>query len=71
MYWDHRYPRLLTNEQMKMLQEVHPHSMLALFDISCDPEGAVQFLKKTTDTDLPYFTYHPAVDDIVDEIGMF
>lgn len=69
MYWDHRYPRLLTNAQMKAMQETHPQAMLALFDISCDPEGAVEFLKKTTDTDSPYFTYHPVDDEVVDEIG--
>ena len=70
MYWDHRYPRLLTIEQMKTLSIQYPQAMLALFDISCDPEGAVEFLKKTTNTDLPYFTYNPDVDEIVDIIGM-
>ena len=56
MYWDHRYPRLLTVEQMKDLEMENPSAMIALFDISCDPEGAVEFLKGA---DASYLIYNP------------
>ena len=45
--------------------------MTALFDISCDVEGAVEFLKKTTNTDSPYFTYNVDLDEAMDEIGIY
>eukprot|EP01083_Nonionella_stella_P063764 165725_1 len=64
MYWDHRYPRLLSNAQMQSLGP----QLLAVFDISCDPEGAVEFLKKTTSTDAPYFTYKIEMDEAVDHV---
>eukprot|EP01084_Bolivina_argentea_P276709 472209_1 len=68
MYWDHRYPRLLTITQMRDLQQFNPQCMLALFDISCDIEGAVEFLKTTTNTDSPYYTYNIQFDTINHEI---
>lgn len=68
MYWDHRYPRLITCDQLSEIKSKYNNSFLAVFDITCDPEGSVEFLKKTTDTDLPFFVYDPFTDHISDDI---
>ena len=39
MYWDQRYPRLLTKEQIKQLYADGNDGLLALADISCDIGG--------------------------------
>ncbi len=41
MYWDPRFPRLLTIEQMKALHRIQPNKLLTVADISCDIEGSV------------------------------
>lgn len=55
--WSPKYPRLLSREDtQKWAQQ---HSTLKLIgDITCDPEGAIQFSKETWMND-PVFTYDP------------
>ncbi|KJE91831.1 monofunctional lysine-ketoglutarate reductase 2, variant 1 [Capsaspora owczarzaki ATCC 30864] len=72
-YWDRRYPRLLTNRQAQALlgdqrnaRESHQttpgslagtHGLLAVSDISCDIDGSVQFLSRTSTIDRPFYVY--------------
>jgi alpha-aminoadipic semialdehyde synthase len=46
MYWDHRYPRLLTKSQMRDLAIMGRSRLLAVSDISCDVEGSLEFLSQ-------------------------
>lgn len=74
MYWDPRFPRLLTIEQLKRLEErdqamgKYPRSLLAIGDISCDIQGSVEFLKRSSTLDAPYYLYDSRTDTTHDGI---
>lgn len=53
-YWDEKFPRLLTNEQMNVLHKEGRHRLLGLADISADLGGSIQFMDKITTLDEPY-----------------
>ena len=68
MYWDNRYPRLITCEQWRHLQQKGGAKMLAVADISCDVGGSVEFLKRTTSIDRPFFVYDGVRDELRDKV---
>ncbi|KAG2187767.1 hypothetical protein INT44_005457, partial [Umbelopsis vinacea] len=69
-YWDARYPRLLSNEQLKDLQLkkerglIDKGRVIALTDIVADVNGAFECFSHTTPVDDPFY-YYDAVKDIV------
>ncbi|RLF40655.1 MAG: hypothetical protein DRN12_04915 [Thermoplasmata archaeon] len=62
IYWDPRYPRLVTKKDLKELD----HHLHIIGDISVDIEGAIEATAKVTTPDDPVFTYNPKEDKIVD-----
>ena len=56
-YWDARYPRVLTTEQIEELRATGNKKLLAVGDISCDVGGGVEFLTKSTHVEQPFFIY--------------
>jgi alpha-aminoadipic semialdehyde synthase len=70
VYWDARFPRLLTKQQMRRLYEKQAESLLLVADISCDVNGSIEFLERTTSIEKPFFQYDPISERVVsDEIG--
>ncbi|MEZ4526764.1 MAG: bifunctional lysine ketoglutarate reductase /saccharopine dehydrogenase family protein [Desulfobacterales bacterium] len=60
VYWDSRYPRLVTKEMCKNLWAGGKQPRLRVIgDISCDVEGAVECTVKTCDLEKPVYVYHP------------
>lgn len=55
--WSEKYPRLLTYEKTKDLYSAY-QTLQVVGDISCDPEGAIEFSRETW-IDRPVFTYLP------------
>jgi saccharopine dehydrogenase (NAD+, L-lysine-forming) len=67
IYWDARYPRLVTKKFLRELWRKEPGPRLRIIgDISCDVEGAVEATLKTTAPDSPVFVYDPEKDEAVD-----
>ena len=60
MYWDERYPRILTREYMKahFMAGMNP-KLKVVGDITCDPNGSVEATLKGTYIEDPIFVYHP------------
>ncbi|CAG8561413.1 19364_t:CDS:10 [Gigaspora rosea] len=57
-YWDSRFPRLITKEQLCEIQKnSNNRRLLCVADISCDIEGALEFLSHSTTIDDPYFYF--------------
>lgn len=56
--WSPTYPRLLTREQAAAWYAQH-QTLEVIGDITCDPEGAIQFSAETW-IDEPVFVYDPA-----------
>uniref|UniRef100_A0A7C4CEG2 Alanine dehydrogenase/pyridine nucleotide transhydrogenase N-terminal domain-containing protein n=1 Tax=candidate division WOR-3 bacterium TaxID=2052148 RepID=A0A7C4CEG2_UNCW3 len=60
IYWDARYPRLVTLDWLK--QAFGPGRsprLLAIGDISCDIGGSVEATVKATDPGAPFYVYDP------------
>jgi alpha-aminoadipic semialdehyde synthase len=67
VYWDNRYPRLLTREDCKTLwQEGKKPRLRVIADISCDIQGAVECTLKSTDPGNPVYVYHPQTGEITE-----
>jgi len=63
VYWDERYPRLLTKNYLKK----NPNQKLLLIsDISCDINGSIEITYKSTKPDNPAFIYNPSTDTFKD-----
>lgn len=60
IYWDERYPRLVTKELLhKMYGDSSRPRLRVIGDISCDLEGAIECTVKWTDPENPIFVYDP------------
>lgn len=62
MYWDDRFPRLVTREQVRQLRAGGNQKLLGIADISCDIGGSVEFLERATEIERPFALYDVAED---------
>ena len=67
MYWDNRYPRLITLEQYRRLQQSNA-PLLAVADITCDVKGSVEMLQKSTTIEQPFFVYDGVTGEMSDRV---
>ncbi len=59
-YWDERYPRLVTKDQLrKMWSGDTPPRLRVIGDLGCDIEGAVECTLKCTEPSDPIYVYDP------------
>ena len=65
MYWDNRYPRLITKKQFGEIY-TRLQKLQVIGDISVDINGAIEFTEKTTNPGEPVFVYNPVRDDIIE-----
>ena len=54
MYWDSRFPRLVTNEQAMALEQAGRLRLLGVADITCDMGGSVEFSDESTHIETPF-----------------
>jgi alpha-aminoadipic semialdehyde synthase len=59
IYWDPRYPRLLTKNYTEALFEDGTPKLTVVGDITCDPDGSVEITHKGTEIENPVFVYNP------------
>jgi alpha-aminoadipic semialdehyde synthase len=59
IYWEEKYPRLVTNEYLKQLYSDGQPRLRVIGDISCDIEGAIECTVRSTKVDKPVFVYNP------------
>lgn len=59
IYWDNRFPRLVTKEEIKQLRSTGNHKLKAVADISCDIGGSCEFLHRPTSIEKPFYSYNP------------
>jgi alpha-aminoadipic semialdehyde synthase len=61
IYWDERYPRLLTRELCrKMWAPGRRPKLTVIGDISCDVNGSIECTVKATEPGNPVYVYEPA-----------
>jgi hypothetical protein len=60
VYWDERYPRLVTKEAVRRLWGGgEPPRLRVIADISCDIEGSIEPTVKATDPGDPVYVFEP------------
>jgi saccharopine dehydrogenase (NAD+, L-lysine forming) len=64
LYWDKRFPRLLTKEYIRKLYAKGRPKLAVIGDISCDVEGSVECTMKSTEIENPIFVYDPVTEQI-------
>lgn len=64
IYWDKRYPRLITKDYLKNLYSKGRPKLNVIGDISCDVDGAVECTVKATEIQDPIYVYNPFKQDI-------
>jgi saccharopine dehydrogenase (NAD+, L-lysine forming) len=65
IYWDERYPRLVTRRWLRERHERNELRLSVIGDITCDPDGSVECTVKATGIEDPVFVYDPATGDHV------
>lgn len=64
MYWDARYPRLITKEHLKEMYSAGEPKLKVIGDITCDVDGSIESTVKAAPVEDPVFVYHPETDTI-------
>ncbi len=62
MYWDDRYPRIVTKEYLKALYAKGEPRLKVIGDVTCDPDGSIEATHTGTEIEDPIFVYDPATD---------
>ena len=65
MYWDKRYPRIVTKEYLKDLFSKENPKLTVIGDITCDPDGSIECTHKGTEIEDPVFVYHPDTETYI------
>lgn len=64
IYWEPKYPRLVTVEAAKTLYADGQPKLRVIGDISCDVEGGIEITVKATEPDDPIYVYDPNTGSI-------
>jgi alanine dehydrogenase len=59
MYWDDRYPRIVTKNYLSMLYRQGEPKLKVIGDVTCDPDGSIECTHKGTEIEDPVFVYNP------------
>lgn len=59
MYWDERYPRIITKDFLQKLYGKGNPKLTVIGDVTCDPDGSVECTFKGTEIEDPVFVYNP------------
>jgi len=65
IYWDERYPRLVTKDYLKKNYVPGESKLKVIGDISCDINGAIECNEMATEPGEPVYVYEPKQDRIV------
>lgn len=57
MYWDDRYPRIVTKDYLEKLFSGGEPRLKVIGDITCDPNGSIECTHKGTEIEDPVFVY--------------
>nr|XP_024367705.1 alpha-aminoadipic semialdehyde synthase-like isoform X2 [Physcomitrium patens]XP_024367706.1 alpha-aminoadipic semialdehyde synthase-like isoform X2 [Physcomitrium patens]XP_024367707.1 alpha-aminoadipic semialdehyde synthase-like isoform X2 [Physcomitrium patens]XP_024367708.1 alpha-aminoadipic semialdehyde synthase-like isoform X2 [Physcomitrium patens] len=68
MYWEQRFPRLLTIKELLDLRSSGRSRLQVVVDITCDKGGSIECLKKYSSIQKPFFRYNPENDSTEDDM---
>lgn len=64
MYWDTRYPKLITKAHLEQMYFDSEPKMQVIGDITCDINGSIESTVKAAPIEDPIFVYHPFEQEI-------
>jgi alpha-aminoadipic semialdehyde synthase len=64
IYWEPKYPRLITRAQIQELYAGAPPRLRVIGDISCDVEGSIECTLRATEPGDPVYVYEPRTGQI-------
>ena len=67
IYWEEKYPRLLTNEQALELKKDNRFPLLVLGDITCDIGGSVEMFVQSTTIQNPFYAFQLEDSKVIPE----
>jgi len=67
-YWEKKFHRLITTEQIKELAINNNLRLFGICDISCDLNGSIEILKEYTTIDNPTFLYNPISQEYSNDV---
>jgi len=59
IYWDKRYPRLVSKKGLRELAQQGPLRLQIIGDISCDIHGSIECTERITTPENPFLTWQP------------
>jgi len=59
MYWDNKYPRILTKDFLEKLYKEGNMKLTVIGDVTCDPDGSIECTHMVTYIEDPVFVYNP------------
>ena len=59
MYWDARYPRIVTKDYLEKLYSAGNPKLTVIGDITCDANGSIECTNHGTEIEDPIFIYNP------------
>ena len=59
MYWDPRYPRIITKDFLANLHESGTLKLNVIGDVTCDPDGSIEATHLGTFIEDPVYVYNP------------
>ncbi|MFC2107748.1 hypothetical protein ACFLRY_05390, partial [Bacteroidota bacterium] len=59
MYWDDKYPRILTKDFLEKLYKEGNMKLTVIGDVTCDPDGSIECTHMGTYIEDPVFVYNP------------
>ena len=68
IYWEPKYPRLLTRAQLQQLYGSGQPRLRVVGDITCDIDGSVACTTRATDPSEPVYVYDPATGQTTDGV---
>jgi alpha-aminoadipic semialdehyde synthase len=66
IYWDERYPRLVTKAYLKRLYDEGSPHLRVICDVSCDVGGSIESTVRHTNPGNPVFVYEPMEEKAID-----
>ena len=66
MFWDVKFPRIITLDEAQELSLKKKFRMLGVCDITCDLKGSIELLQKFTTIESPFYTIDP-ITNIIEE----
>ena len=63
IYWEPKYPKLVTREDLCHLFESGQPRLRVIGDITCDVDGSIESTVRATESNDPVYVYHPETGD--------